>query len=201
MPNRNIVKMYDINSYYHIYNRGVEKRKIFLDDQDYAVFLSLLKRRLDACFVVGSRGREYDWLANEVEVVAFCLMPNHFHLLLYQIEIDSVTKLLRAVCSSYVTYFNKKYNRIGSLFQSSFKAVGANRNDYLLYLTRYIHRNPQNYIKWEWSSLDYWLGKKEANWVKPYRLNDMNPKEYQSFMADDINYDSNLEDISGILFE
>jgi putative transposase len=163
--------------------------------------LGLLKRHLGACPVSGSRGCEYDCLTGKVEVVSFCLMPNHFHLLLYQIELDAVTKLLRAVCSSYVTYFNKKYNRIGTLFQGSFKAVKVIRNDHLLYLTRYIHRNPKNYIKWEWSSLEYWLGKKEANWVMPYRLNDMSPEEYQRFMADETKRNSSPKDISEILFE
>lgn len=110
MPSRNIVKLYDVNTYYHIYNRGIEKRKIFLDGEDYAVFLNLLKRYLDKEPVKDSKGREYFWLANDLQVVAFCLMPNHFHILLYQIEKDAMTKLLRAVCTSYTTYFNKKIN-------------------------------------------------------------------------------------------
>ena len=80
MPNRNIVKLYDADSYYHVYNRGVDKRDIFLDDQDCAVFLGLLKRHLDKKPYIGSQGRNYEWLVNDIEIVAFCLMPNHFHL-------------------------------------------------------------------------------------------------------------------------
>lgn len=195
MPSRNIVKMYEVDTYYHLYNRGVEKRKIFLDNQDYAVFLGLLKRHLGEKPCIGSRGREYYWLTNDVEVIAFCLMPNHFHLLLYQIEIGAITKLLQAVCSSYVTYFNEKYNRVGSLFQGNFKAIRVTRNNYLLHLTRYIHRNPAGYLDWEWSSLSYWLGEKSCYWIKPHRLNDMSADIYLDFMRDERGYKQSLEEI------
>lgn len=200
MPSRNIVKMYDTSAYYHVYNRGVEKRKIFIDDQDYAVFSSLFKRHLDEDSDSDSRGRMYDCLSSEVEITAFCLMPNHFHILIYQIGIDSVTKLLRAVCSSYVTYFNKKYDRVGSLFQGTFKAVRVNNDGYLLYLTRYIHRNPSKYLDWQWSSLGYWIGKKSAHWINPQRLSDMSSEKYLDFIKDDKAYEESIEDISDIIF-
>jgi putative transposase len=200
MPSRNIVKIYDVDTYYHIYNRGVDKRKVFIDDQDYALFLSLFNRYLGEKPDIGSQGREYDWLVNDVEVVAFCLMSNHFHLLLYQIEMDAITKLLRAVCSSYVTYFNVKYNRVGTLFQGCFKAVKVDNQTYLQYLTRYIHRNPPDYLNWEWSSLDYWLDGKSTYWIKPQRLNDMSPEKYLDFIKDEVAYKSTLKEISDIVF-
>ncbi len=200
MPCRNIVKVYDINVYYHIYNRGVEKRKIFLDDQDYSVFLGIIKRHLGKKPIVGSQGRECVWLTDDVEVTAFCLMSNHFHLLLYQIEINAVTKLLRAVCSSYTTYFNNKYDRVGPLFQGKFKAVKINNSGYLIYLSRYIHRNPSNFMKWEWSSLNYWLGKKSSSWVRPQRLNDMDYDMYVDYINDENDYKASLDQISEIIF-
>ena len=86
MPSKNVVKIYENNTYYHAYNRGVEKRTVFIDDEDYATFLGLLKRSLDEHPETDDKGREYRWLANDVELVAFCLMPNHFHLLLYQMN-------------------------------------------------------------------------------------------------------------------
>ena len=199
MPSRNIVKLYDTDTYYHVYNRGVEKRKIFIDDQDYYVFLSLLRRYLGEEPCVRSQGREYDWLAEDIEVVAFCLMPNHFHLLVYQIEIESVTRLIRAVCSSYATYFNKKYHRVGSLFQGTFKAIRVNDDGYLLHLTRYIHRNPYDYLNWRWSSLDYWLGKSSVSWVKPDRLSDSSAETYLEFIQDDDDYKSTKQKISSAI--
>lgn len=200
MPCRNIIKTYNSNSYYHIYNRGVEKRKIFIDDQDYATFESLLKRYLSNKPTKDSRGRNYIFLGGEVSLIAFCLMPNHFHMIIYQTELDSMTKLLRSVCSSYVTYFNNKYNRVGALFQGNFKAIQIKDESYLLFLTRYIHRNPADYLEYEWSSLDYWLGKKNADWLDYELICDMSPIEYLDFINDDREYYLGVDRISKLLF-
>lgn len=200
MPSRNIIKNYDTNTYYHIYNRGVEKRKIFVDDEDYSVFLNLFKRYLDDSPTKDNKGREYDWFSKNVELIAFCLMPNHFHLLLYQIEINAITKLLRAVCSAYTIYFNKKYDRVGALFQGIFKATSINNDTYLLHITRYIHRNPILYLRWEWSSLEYWLNNKYAAWINPQRLNDMKPGQYIDYINDEDEYESTIDEIDDIIF-
>lgn len=200
MPCRNIIKTYNSNSYYHIYNRGVEKRKIFIDDQDYATFESLLKRYLSNKPTKDSRGRNYIFLGGEVSLIAFCLMPNHFHMIIYQTELGSITKLLRSVCSSYVTYFNNKYNRVGALFQGNFKAIQIKDESYLLFLTRYIHRNPADYLEYEWSSLDYWLGKKNADWLDYELICDMSPIEYLDFINDDREYYLGVDRISKLLF-
>jgi putative transposase len=193
MPSRNIIKRYKVDAYYHIYNRGVEKRKIFIDDEDYSVFINLFKRYLSDNPVRDNKGREYNWLARDVELIAFCLMPNHFHLLLYQINMDSITELLRSVCSAYTTYFNKKYNRIGPLFQGNFKASNILNDNYLMHITRYIHRNPQNYMVWKWSSLPYWLNDRHAEWVNTRRLNIMTPDQYKDFIDDEEDYNSSFE--------
>jgi len=200
MPCRNIIKTYDSNSYYHIYNRGVEKRKIFIDDQDFATFENLLKRYLSDKPIKDSRGRNYIFLGDKVSLIAFCLMPNHFHMMIYQTELDSITKLLRSVCSSYVTYFNNKYNRVGTLFQGNFKAIQIKDESYLLFLTRYIHRNPADYLEYEWSSLDYWLEKKNADWLDYEIICDMSPTEYLDFINDDREYYSGVDKISKLLF-
>lgn len=199
MPSRNTVKFYNVDTYYHVYNRGVEKRKVFLDDEDYAVFLGLIKRLLGDSPETDSQGREYDWIAKNVELVAFCLMPNHFHLLLYQLELDGVTRLLRSVCSAYTTYFNKKYNRVGPLFQGIFKASYINNDAYISYIVRYIHRNPSNYMKWQWSSLAYWLEEKQATWVVPQRLNEMNPTQYKEYINDDNSFKTSKEYINNLV--
>ncbi|MEI6228894.1 MAG: transposase [Candidatus Saccharibacteria bacterium] len=199
MPSRNVIKRYDVNSYYHIYNRGVEKRKVFIDDEDYAVFLNLFKRYLNEGPEKDNKGREYDWLAEDVELMSFCLMPNHFHLLLYQIRLGAITKLLRSVCSAYTTYFNKKYERVGPLFQGVFKASHIYIDDYLTYITRYIHRNPTDYLNWEWSSLPYWINNKRSAWVSSERLNDMAPAKYLEFLNDDEDYRDSLDEIGDFM--
>lgn len=187
--------------YYHVYNRGVNKRRIFLDDEDYSVFLNLLKRYLSDKPVSDKKRREYVWLHNEIELLAFCLMPNHFHLLLYQISESAMTTLLRGVCTSYTGYFNKKYNRIGHLFQDRFKASMVTNDGYLHHISRYIHRNPHDYANWEYSSYPNYLGKQQASWVQPGRIVDLFPSvpAYIEFMNDHDDYKVMLDTITAEL--
>lgn len=174
---------------------------VFIDDEDFAVFLSLIKRYLSATSEKNSRGNIYKNLSDSVELIAFCLMPNHFHLLLYQIEIDAITELMRAVCSSYSMYFNQKYDRKGTLFQGKFRAVYITSDDYLQYISRYIHRNPVDYLNYEWSSLKYWTGDSTACWLNPDRLNGSSKDKYLDYLKDDEGYTRSIEDISCIIME
>ncbi len=143
MPARNSVKTFIENGYYHVYNRGVEGRVIFIDDRDYRTFLSLLRYYLSPPhpddFLQQRRS-----LYGKISLLSYCLMPNHFHLQLKQTTLSGMTELLRAVATSYVTYFNARYKRFGTLFQGKYKASLIETQEYLLYLTAYIHRNPLN---------------------------------------------------------
>lgn len=196
MPSRNLVRAYASDSYYHIYNRGVNKRKIFLDSDDFAVFLNLLKRYLDSKPTKDNKGREYEWLHRRIELLAFCLLPNHFHLLIYQHDPKAVTRLMVGVLTSYTGYFNKKYKRLGPLFQSAYKASRINNEEYLMHISRYIHLNPTEYKSWEFSSLSYFLGNKQAGWVSPQRVLDMFEKEeYPGFLKDYEGYKKTLDEI------
>lgn len=184
MPSINVVRRYTENGIYHIYNRGVEKRNIFLDEQDYAVFLHLLKFYLSPLDPNDThpslqfqnysvvRPRPLENLNKEVQLIAYCLMPNHFHLLLKQTTKDGVTKLLRKVSTTYAMYFNKRNKRVGYLFQGPYKAVYVESDSYLLHLSRYIHLNPLELtssllVSYPYSSYQYYLGLKHARWVKP----------------------------------
>ncbi len=187
MPARNSIKPYISNSCYHIYNRGVEKRIIFLDKQDYAVFLSYLKEYLLPKDIQDlqqklmnlklSSDKKDDILkilrmnnfADQITLYAFCLMPNHFHLLVKQKNAKSIDKFMNSLCTRYSVYFNKKYERIGSLFQGVYKAVHIEREDYLLYLTRYIHyqARKRNKKAARPSSMEAYLGINNTSWIKP----------------------------------
>ncbi len=142
MPSKNTVKTYLENGYYHIYNRGVEKRRIFEDSQDYQRFLYYLKLYLIPSDILHKEKpllRPHlvrANLAEEVELLAYCLMPNHFHLLVHQKTKDATTKLMRQVLTSYSMYFNKRYERLGSLFEGIFKACLVENDEYLLHLSR-----------------------------------------------------------------
>lgn len=176
MPARNTVKTYTENTYYHIYNRGVEGRDIYADEQDYKVFLGFIKRYLTVPIqneVQPQNGAQRKAnLYDELQLAAYCLMPNHFHLLLKQHRIDSTTKFIRALMNCYVRYFNQKYKRIGGLFQGIFKAVPIDNEAYLLHLTRYIHLNPlelhdmtMERLEDYYCSYGEYIGKRTTSWI------------------------------------
>lgn len=197
MPAKNSVKQFIMDGYYHAYNRGVEKRDIFIDTHDYAVFLSLLKRYLNPERGSDPVNNKPHPLSSEINLLSFCLMPNHFHILLKQKTIDGITKLIRAVSTNYVMYFNKKYERVGTLFQGKYKAVLVDHDAYLLHLSRYIHLNPvlgSDPKTYPYSSYGYYLKDKNASWVKPdeilaffktpRRLGKKDYLSYESFVDD-----------------
>lgn len=144
MPAKNSVREYSPESYYHLYNRGVAKQEIFLDEQDYKVFLSYLKTYLSAPEKADEvfPSRQPKNFFKRVKLLCYCLMPNHFHLLAWQKEIDTLTSFMRAIFIKYSVYFNKKYQRVGPLFQGKFKAVTITAEPQFIYLSKYIHRNP-----------------------------------------------------------
>ena len=184
MPSRNSIKDYVPSSYYHVYNRGVEKRLIFLDEDDYAVFMAYLRRHLDAPESDGIKIRRHAHY-DSLEMVAYCLMPNHFHLLLYVgDEPRQLASFMQSVCTAYSMYFNKKYNRVGHLFQGRFKASRIIKDDYLQHISRYIHLNPVDYLEWPWSSLPIYLNKESTNWVHPDRVRSMVTGGYLSFVEE-----------------
>lgn len=150
MPSKYVIKEYVSQGIYHVYNRGVEKRKIFLDDGDYKYFLWLIKEFLkprSSSTGLGpaqgpTLGREKPNFSEEIEILAYCLMPNHFHLLIRQKEVDSMSRFMKSLGTNYSMRFNRKYERVGSLFQGNYKAILVEGDGYLLHLTRYIHLNP-----------------------------------------------------------
>jgi putative transposase len=182
MPVRNTLKSYDAPAYYHVYNRGAGSEPIFHDDEDREKFISLFTRHLDPFDDQRrSDGSRYDQY--EIEMIAYCLMGNHFHLLLFQpSDPTAMTKLMRSVATAYTMYFNDKYKRSGHLFQSVFKASMITNDSYLLHITRYIHMNPRSYLRYKWSSLRYYLGEEPPAWLHPGRVNDMTPFRYRAFI-------------------
>ena len=194
MPSRNTVKEYDVETYYHVYNRGSGNQKVFLDSSDKRKFLSLLER-----YVTPKDHRddaeklypEYD-----IEINAYCLMGNHFHLLVYQMEDkDALSGLVRSVSTAYSMYFNKKYKRHGHVFQSVFKASRITDESYLLHITRYIHMNPRTYMTYRWSSLGAYLGRGRQDWLKAERITVMSPLQYEKFLSEYEDKKAELEEM------
>lgn len=211
MPQKNSIKIYYENAFYHVYNRGVEKRNIFLDRADHLAFLHLLKTALspmqDSPIQGGTlpRNRRKKFY-NKIDLMAYCLMPNHYHFLLRQKTISGLTEFIRSLSTSYSMYFNKKYRRVGSLFQGVFKAIDIHEDNYLLWVSRYIHRNPPDFRSYTYSSYDDYLGKRTTDWLHTNLLLNffdskrMNrEKNYQKFV--DNNNEKNMSDYSNITLE
>ena len=201
MPAKNALKTYKENSFYHIYNRGVAKADIFKSEKDYKVFLNYLKIYLTPVNLQGESSqvapsKELKNYAEEVDLVAYCLMPNHFHLFVYQKNKDSINYFMRSLATKYVRYFNRTYDRVGPLFQGVYKAVRVYDEDQLLYLSKYIHRNPVKILPartllvgYKYSSYGNYLGLFKQQWVKPEKILEMysssdklyTDKTYQKF--------------------
>ena len=178
MPCKNTLRISKENGIYHVYNRGVEKRDIFLDTQDYKTLLYYLKEYLlhpndplKAKNHYKGRTLVRRNFAERIELLAYCLMPNHFHLLLRQLGENDMTEFMKCLGTSYSMYFNDKYKRVGSLFQGRYKAVLVENDDYLLHLSRYIHLNPYckglTLAEYDWSSYQEYLGLRGTKWVNP----------------------------------
>lgn len=212
MPAKNSVKIYVDHTYYHVYNRGVAKSKIFLDHDDYVTFLGCLKlyltppKPVDRRFartlqgdtlsdskekIVYAPSRQPDNHEKTIELVAYCLMPNHFHLMLRSIEKDSMPRFMRSLSTRYSMYFNKKYERVGPLFQGPYKAVMIEQESQFLWVTKYIHQNPHtlspNLTNYPYSSYSNYLGSIHQTWIHPENIltyfSKTNPKlSYQSFV-------------------
>ena len=198
MPSRNTVKEYDTHSYYHVYNRGAGGQKLFLDSSDKRKFLLLIRR-----YVTSKDDRddvEKSYPEYEIEVNAYCLMGNHFHMLVYQLEDkEALSGLIRSVSTAYSMYFNKKYKSHGHVFQSIFKASRIKDETYLLHITRYIHMNPRTYMTYRWSSLGAYVGKEYDEWLKPERIMTMSPDQYRNFLTDYEGKKSEIEEIKAQL--
>ena len=145
--------------YYHAYNRGNSKQIIFKDKSDYARFIGLLfvcnsseNFKIDnlnkkESLLNSSRGQQL------VHIGAYCLMPNHFHLLLTDTGEGNISKFMQKLITAYVMYFNKRYERSGSLFEGKFKAQHADTDKYLKYLFSYIHLNPVKLVESKWQEI------------------------------------------------
>lgn len=191
-------------NYYHIFNRGVEKRRIYLIGRDY-------KRFIDSMFYYQYSGikpkfsrfdPKKDKLKNKklVRIAAYCLMPNHFHLLIKQLEDGGISKFMGQLCNSYTKYFNTKNERIGPLLQGNFKSVWVESTEQLLHVSRYLHLNP--YVAgllnkesfYPYSSLQEYIQGETGVLNNELVLDQFETaNQYKTFVFDQLDYGRNLE--------
>lgn len=187
MPVKNTVRAFYANQYYHVYNRGWNRTTIFLDARDYLYFENLLARSISLPRTKDPKGREYKWLGDQLDLNAYCLMPNHFHMLIYQRQEWAITELLQSVSTAYSLYFNKRYGRRGSLFENRFKSVEVTRDEQLQHITRYIHLNHKDFRTWAFSSYRDYLNSEDArDWLTPKPILGLfdSTVQYEAFVLD-----------------
>jgi len=152
MAKRNIV--FKKGRYYHIYNRGANRNKIFFEKDNFLYLLRKLK--------------EYSKKFN-FSIIAYCLMPNHYHFLLRQDGDDPLNVAIGVLFNAYTKAINRMYNKSGTLFEGHFKCIEVEDDKYILELCRYIHRNPvddklvERIEDWEFSNYLEWIGNRKGN--------------------------------------
>lgn len=170
--------------YYHLYNRGVDKRRIFLVPHDYERFTALLflangsqPVNLEEQGSTLSKVVRADRGEPLIAIGAYCLMPNHFHLLARELSDGGISKFMQKMTTGYTMYFNKSNERTGSLFQGKFKAEHAAEDRYLKYLFAYIHLNPAKLTNPRWR--EEGVSAKERKYLESYTYS-----SYQDYLGE-----------------
>lgn len=193
-------------AYFHVYNRGANKSLIFLDDQDYQnfIFRGKVLAGLAPLPKRSAKGgiRLTPLPLKAIEILCYCLMPNHFHFLIKQNQAHGVKMFIHKLCTSYSSYFNKKYTHIGHVFQGIYKSKHVLEDSYLTQLAAYIHLNPSQPFKWKYSSLSAYIGQDNAGLVNPQMFMDMHKltsDTYKKFLKK--NYNLKLLEEADLTFE
>lgn len=210
---------------YHVFNRGIDSRPVFADKRDYQRFLEtsdfyryskpLVRLSHYHRLLKEHKGNIPEKLRGKgkplVTVLVFCLMPNHFHFLLKQLEDRGISIFMRNFQNSYARYFNTRHQRIGSLFISPFKAVRVESEEQLLHVSRYIHLNPVSSFlidldgldTYPWSSFPEYLNKQAVKYSDPTTVLSYfaAPEAYRKFVRDQADYQKRLELIKRLTFE
>ena len=219
---RNLV--FSPGEYYHVFNRGVEKRPIFNEKRDYIRALSTIFYYIHALPPVKyskylrtprDQRSELNETLNksprDITILAYCLMPNHLHFLLRQETENGVPRFMSKFSNSYTKYFNTKHTRIGPLFQGTFKAVIVESEEQLIHLSRYIHINPivsslikkTDLINYPWSSMHEYITPTANNLTDPSIINSIfhSTSKYLEFCQNHLAYAEELERIKHLTID
>ncbi|MBI2315290.1 transposase [Candidatus Daviesbacteria bacterium] len=211
---------------YHVFNRSIARQPIFLSTYDYQraldvlIFYSYFNPPLRfSHYKRLSKSQENDFMKSlrknnekQVEILAFCLMPNHFHFLLKEIRERGISTFMSNFQNSYAKYFNLRKDRNGSLFQTMFKAVRIETDEQLIHVARYIHLNPitayilkdiKGLTTYPWSSFPIYVGKPIADIVNTKTLLGYfySKDKFITFTKDQISYQRELNKIKHLVLE
>lgn len=215
MPKRKIVFAND--EIYHITNRGVLRKPIFTDNRDYSRFVETLDfyrysyPPLRFSFYQKlEKSRKNEFLQNLkdnhkpiVDILVYCLMPNHFHILLRQLVDKGITSFMKNTQTSYALYFNTKHKQEGHLFKSAFNAIRIENDNILLHIARYIHLNPVSaYLielgeleNYQWSSFPDYLNPQKKGFVNTSQISShfSSVDKYKEFVYNQADYQKTLQ--------
>jgi putative transposase len=206
---------------YHIFTRSIANFQIFNNENEFLRMLGVI------CYYQRAKpeikfskfiqlGQEFQFNRKEcfsgkdklVEIVAYCFMPTHLHLILKQLKENGISIFMNHVLNSYTRYFNTKHGRKGPLWEARFKSVLVESDEYLIHLTRYIHLNPATAMlvdkpeNWKFSSYQEYLSAAHTDKICKYdELLDVIPYSYKSFVEDRISYQQELAKIKDLLLE
>lgn len=203
---------------YHVLNRGVASQPIFIDWRGYQraiktmfYYQNLKPPQKYSLFILQARKKREEVLDNlrqkkefRAEIIVYCFIPNHFHLLLRQTNENGISKFLSDFANSYTRYFNTRAKREGPIFRGNFKAVRIETEEQLLHVSRYIHLNPySSYLvkslkeleNYPYSSLPEYLGKTPKAYCQTELVLSSFPKreDYKNFLFDQADYQRSLE--------
>ncbi len=207
------------DSIYHVYNRGVAKQPLFHDEHDYHQFLICLSYYLESTpegkLSDAKKSHRLEEILSEpvqkpiVEILAYCLMPNHFHLVVRQLADGGISTFMRRSLNSYTRYYNTRYRRVGTMFQGTFRAVFVGSDEQLLHVTRYVHLNapvakltddPRSYL---WSSYQTYVAATSSRLCDPSLVLEIagGPAVYESFTKDYLGYARDLAIVKDLLLD
>ncbi len=209
---------------YHIFNRGVERRSVFMNKREYQRAVDTIRyyqhmqipKKFSEYLNLSSEAKEiylnniYSKLNKQIELISYSLMPNHFHLLIKQKEEQGITKFMSKFTNSYTKYFNTKHSRVGPLFQGLFKAVLIETTEQLIHMSRYIHLNPASAFiiqpneleEYNWSSYPEYINPSTNNLCNSSLVlnNFKSTHHYRNFILDHVSYARELEKIKHLMW-
>jgi putative transposase len=206
---------------YHIFTRSIANFQIFNDEREFSRMLNVVcyyqreKPEIKfSKFIKLEQDSQLDkkeYFSDKeklVEIIAYCFMPTHLHLILKQTKDDGISIFMSNILNSYTRYFNTKHKRKGPLWEARFKSVLVESDEYLIHLTRYIHLNPTTAIlsdkpeNWKFSSYQEYLSTAYENKICKYDdVIDITPHSYRNFVEDRISYQQELAKIKDLLLE
>jgi len=207
--------------YYHVFSRSIAKYFVFNDEEDFLRMIELFnlcrflnfnyRYSMYSQLKPGMQKTVFDGLITEnnlyVEIVAYCIMPTHIHLILKQVSDNGISKFMSKILNSYARYFNLKHHRTGHLFEGKFKDVEISKDEQLLHTTRYIHLNPTSadLVKkpedWIHSSYNEYIQIDRDGLCEYQDLIDLSPAQYKKFTNDRKSYQKTLSLIKHILID